>query len=89
MWTKIGLLALLLVLFFSVGFFGSHFGYTVKGVPKGGDNIDIGDVAGYLWNLASFGIDDMPEALSIIFIIMVILFCVLLVTLFTPFLGGG
>ena len=35
-WSKIAVLALLLVVMFTVSAFGSYFGYTVSGVPKAG-----------------------------------------------------
>lgn len=36
-WSKLGLLAALLVIIFTVSAFGGHFGYTVNGMPKGGE----------------------------------------------------
>jgi len=39
-WTKLATLAFLLFIIFAVSIFGGHFGYTVNGVPKGGENVE-------------------------------------------------
>ena len=35
-WTKVASIFMLLIVIFSIGLFGAHFGYKVDGVPNGG-----------------------------------------------------
>jgi hypothetical protein len=46
--TKYGLLIGLLIIMVVVGLFGGHFGYTVHGVPQGGQVYEEPDIGGWL-----------------------------------------
>ena len=71
-WTSYGLLALLLVVTFTVGFFGGHFGYVVSGVP-----VEPGSTSGldwyFLYSLLLFRVDNMPAFISTIFLLIQVL----------------
>lgn len=96
-WTKLGVLALFLVIIFTVSAFCSHFGYTVDGVPQAGFIEGqpglLGavqwawDGLGFLFNMMTFQIDGVPELIGIIFIIMSILSLFIVVSIFLP--GGS
>lgn len=79
--TSYGLLIFLLIIIMSVAGFGSCAGYTVNGVPKAGEvtteNPGIFGVIGWAWgaivflfDMAVFRVDNMPEWVSTIFIVM-------------------
>ena len=96
-WSKLGVLALLLVIIFTVSVFCGHFGYSVDGVPQGGivegkpgllGAVQWGwDALVFLFNMMSFQIDGVPELIGIVFIIMSLLSAFILVTIFLP--GGS
>lgn len=69
-WSKYSLLAVILVVMSTMSILGSHFGWTVDGVPHGGS---IGSAPAFLWDMASFRIDNMPVFLTAVFDIVVIL----------------
>jgi len=96
-WTKLGTLAFFLVIIFTVSVFCGHFGYTVDGVPQGasiegqpgllGAISWASDAFGFLFNLMTFQVDNTPELIGIIFIIMSLLSLTILVMMFLP--GGS
>lgn len=96
-WSKLGVLILMLVIIFTVSLFGGHFGYTVDGVPKGGDISEAPGILGaisWAWNglafvydMMSFQVDNMPVIINTIFLIMGLVTLFLFVTMFLP--GGS
>ena len=58
-WTKLGVLTLLLFIIFSVSMFGNHFGYTVDGVPHGGQQYL--EYESRHWSEAEYGLDVVTE----------------------------
>lgn len=74
-----GLLIFLLLVIFSVSFFGSLAGYTVNGVPLGGSLSTeapgifgiiewVWDSLEFLYNMMSFQIDGMPIYINMVFL---------------------
>lgn len=76
-WTNAGLLGLLLTIIAVVGVFGAYAGYDVNGVQQGinADNSSgIGsEIFGFLGNMITFQIDNMPFALNTLFVVISIL----------------
>ena len=78
-----GLLAFLLIMIGTVSGFASYAGFTVKGVPIGGEAISSTGLLGlvewawnslvFLFTMSTFQVDDMPILLSGIFLIMELL----------------
>ena len=71
-WSSYGLLALLLVVTATIGFFGGHFGYSVNGIPVEAGNT-VGLDWGFLFLLLIFSVDGVPAFLSAIFLVMQIM----------------
>lgn len=69
-WSKYALLTLILVMVFTLAAFGSHFGYEVNGIPKGGE---IGVEPLFLWDLATLSIDGLDPLFGMAFDIIIIL----------------
>ena len=86
MWSKFGVLALLLVLMFVPAIFAAHFGYTVNGVPEGGLSTNSGgmvlDAIGYLTHSLTFSIDGMPPAMGFFFIFVIIMMIAVIISMF-------
>lgn len=98
--TRFGILILLLFIIFTVSAIGDHFGYTVDGVPQGGEVVEsspgiLGVISwgfgavGFLFHVMSFQVDGMPELMGMVFIIMSLISVVIFVSLFLPGGGGG
>lgn len=96
-WSKLAVLTMLLVIIFTVSIFGGHFGYTVDGVPQGGEVNESPGILGalswgwnglsFLFSMTTFQVDDMPVVISTIFLLMSLVSIVVLVSMFLP--GGA
>jgi len=86
MWSKFGVLALLLVLMFVPAAFAGHFGYTVNGVPQGGLSTSAGgmvmDTIGYLNHALTFSIDGMPAGFSLFFVFLTLMMIAVIISFF-------
>lgn len=85
--TRISLIVLFLVVIVVVGLVGSHFGFTVNGVPQSTDGITLTGFLGFIMHLATFTIDNVPAILSAGFLIMQIIIVILGLSFLLP--GGG
>ena len=90
--TKYAVLAGLIIVILVTGAFGSHFGYTVEGVPQSVETTDdqpgiLGalewawDNIVFLLNMVAFRVDGMPSWVSMIFIFMAAMCVVLIASL--------
>lgn len=96
-WSKLGVLMLFICIIFTVAIFGAHFGYTVNGVPKGGDiegkpgilgAIEWGwNAIGFLWDMMTFQVDDCPDIMGYIFAAISLICLFIIVSIFLP--GGS
>lgn len=97
MTTRIGVLIFILVLVLTSSCFGSHLGYTVDGVPKGGslsnEQPGILGAISWGWDSIQWLIDltgfqmDVPAEVSGFFIMIILVAGFIVVSLFLP--GGG
>lgn len=87
-----GLLIFLLVVIFSVAGFGGCAGYTVEGVPKGGELASgepgilgiiewVWDSMVFMFDMITFQVDGMPAFINTIFLILGLLSVFLIVKL--------
>jgi len=85
------LLGLLIVISFS-GLIGSHFGYTVNGVPQGAGISEtapgilgvvewVWDSMVFMFNMVVFRVDGVPAFVGVIFIVMSIMTVFLIISL--------
>lgn len=90
--TSYGLLLLLLVVMATVGGIGGYAGYTVSGVPQGGAMSEstpgilgviewVWDSIAFLFNMATFQVDNMPAVINVIFVVMSLMTVFLIVKL--------
>ena len=85
--TRISLIVLFLVIIVVTGLVGSHFGYTVNGVPQSTDGLTLTGFLGYIMHLSTFTMDGAPVILSAAFLIMQIVIVILGLSFLFP--GGG
>jgi len=90
--SKYDVLGGLLIVQFFTGMIGSHFGYTVNGMPQGalvsasepgllGVVEWVWDSMVFMFQMVSFQIDNMPAAISVIFVVMGIMTVWLIINL--------
>ena len=67
----------IVIMFFSTvmaitSFFGAKFNYTVNGAVAVAENrsANVWDMIDFFWRMISFQVDNMPYAVSIVFIVM-------------------
>jgi hypothetical protein len=91
-WTSYAVLAMILVIIFTVGAFGAHIGYTVNGIPTAsevsGENPGIFGALGWVWDsiqfffdLLTFRIDGMPAWFSYVMILLLLMVIFIIVKL--------
>ena len=69
------IIALVIIVFIVTGVFGTHYGYTVNGIPQN-EKLTLSNILDYLWNFCTFGIDGIPALLSLIYDVLIVLFAV-------------
>ena len=90
--SKYDVLGGLIIVQFFTGMVGSHFGYTVNGMPQGAALAEGApgflEFVTWVWNsmvfmfeMVSFRVDNMPVAVSVIFVIMAIMSVFLIISL--------
>ena len=90
--TSYGLLIFLLITIFSVSIFGGYAGYTVDGVPVGGELSTqepgilgiiewVWDSLNFMFHMITFQIDGMPAVINSIFLILSLLTAFLILRL--------
>lgn len=87
---KIGGILLVLVILGCIGFFGAHFESKITGTTslERPDDIGLFDAMGFLFQVGAFQVDDAPVWLSLIIDILIIIFLVILVSMFIPLIPG-
>lgn len=85
---KVSLLVLILFVLIIVSTFGSHFGFSVNGVPQNPDqDFSLTKGMSYFYNMTTFQIDGMPAVMSAVFLFIVLLSIYIIVSTVLP--GGG
>jgi len=90
--SKYSLLLGLLIVMVVTGLFGSHFGYTVNGVPQGGVLMEeapgVLGIFSWVWSgitfmfqMVTFRVDGMPIFIGVIFGVMSVMVVFLIVSL--------
>lgn len=73
-------IAFILVMDLTVGFFGSYAGYTVNGVVRTqAATWNWTDMVVFLWDMTTFQVDDMPYFLSAVFLIFQLMIITVLI----------
>jgi hypothetical protein len=87
---KIGGILLILMILGSIGFFGAHFNSDISGTTslERPDKTGLGDAFSFLFQVGTFQIDDAPAWLSLFVDILIIVFLVLLASMFIPLIPG-
>ena len=90
--SKYDVLGGLIIVQFFTGMMGSHFGYTVNGMPEGalissgqpgllGVVEWVWDSMVFMFQMVSFQVDNMPAAVSVIFVVMAIMTVFVIISL--------
>lgn len=87
---KIGGILLILLILGSIGFFGAHFDTDISGSTSldRPDSIGLFDAMSFLFEVGSFQANDVPVALSLFIDILMVVFLVLIASMFIPTIAG-
>jgi len=87
---KIGGILLVLIILGAIGFFGAHFEVGVSGttVLDRPESIGLFDVMSFLFTVGTFQVEDVPVALSLFIDILIVVFLILIASMFIPTIPG-
>jgi hypothetical protein len=88
---KIGGILLVLIILGTIGYFGVHFGVGVSGTTSLERPQGIGilfSTIDFLWDAGTFQVEDIPVFLSAFIDILMVVFLVLILSMFLPTIAG-
>jgi hypothetical protein len=88
---KIGGILLILIILACIGVFGSHFDVPMSGttsLDRPQESLSLWSVMGFLFSAGTFQAEDVPFWLSSFIDILLIVFIVLIASMFIPTISG-